>query len=537
MGFKLQDRIQQMRGIPGKYKRILTAIAQRARNDGTNFYESKDTIADKAGVSRWTAYRNIDDMVDLGALVAATSHVCSNPDCPKGAHHFFMAGNHWTEAINLILDVIFSLDTKWSSKMQHDSESSRVAKRRKCRVAKPQKSGVAKCDPIQGNNESRFSGTEDEPSALASGSKKASKQETAATPPIPSAPPTSSESENPSGFDGSLPNQDHKQHQPQHQESAVFTPPDGVEHEVGVDAGDQARQYQTLQDLVDSDDYFTEPVELLFKINPNVNDAMVRNQLPFCAQILEHFDYDPDYRVLAAEQVLKYNRAHRGHKYATKEDKKMYIRSAEQFFAALTSEKAVLMGDYDSHDPDQCELCINAGALNYKKHIRAIREEEQRIAAQKKRQAAEDAERKRKAEEEAIAAAARKAEQERLAKLCPKCQANDRCKHTMFVRSTWQKVCDACYDKQYEQEQAQLKLGMRPLPTYLKPRPGYLEDKAAAEAAEAAARQKAVEDAEEDVPICPECGRAGKTRAGHQQHMNSCPVIERAMEAAATTAK
>ena len=65
MGFKLQDRIRQMRGIPGKYKRILTAIAQRARNDGTNFYESKETIAEKAGVSRWTAYRAIDGMVTL----------------------------------------------------------------------------------------------------------------------------------------------------------------------------------------------------------------------------------------------------------------------------------------------------------------------------------------------------------------------------------------------------------------------------------------------------------------------------------------
>ena len=99
------------------------------------------------------------------------------------------------------------------------------------------------------------------------------------------------------------------------------------------------------------------------------------------------------------------------------------------------------------------------------------------------------------------AAAARKAEQERLDKLCPKCQANDRGKHTIFVRSTWQKVCDACYDKQYEQEQAQLKMGKRPETSNLKPRPGYLEAKATAEAAAAAARQKALEDAEEDVPI------------------------------------
>ena len=111
MGFKLQDKIQQMRGIPGKYKRVLTAIAQRARNEGTNFYESKDTIAAKAGVNRATVYRNIDRMVDLKVLLEAASHECSNKDCPKGSKHFFMAGNHWTEAFDLNLDAIFDLET------------------------------------------------------------------------------------------------------------------------------------------------------------------------------------------------------------------------------------------------------------------------------------------------------------------------------------------------------------------------------------------------------------------------------------------
>ena len=36
MSFKLQDRIQRIKGLPKKYKGLLLAMASHARNDGTN---------------------------------------------------------------------------------------------------------------------------------------------------------------------------------------------------------------------------------------------------------------------------------------------------------------------------------------------------------------------------------------------------------------------------------------------------------------------------------------------------------------------
>src|ERR1700687_2475709 len=120
-------------------------------------------------------------MLNIRVLLKAASHECSNKDCPKGSKHFFMAGNHWTEAFDLNLDAIFNLETWSRDKIQHDSENSRVAKRRKCRVAKSTKRGVAKCDAIQGENHNHVSLGVDDSSALTSGSKKASKQVSLAT--------------------------------------------------------------------------------------------------------------------------------------------------------------------------------------------------------------------------------------------------------------------------------------------------------------------------------------------------------------------
>ena len=81
----LQSQIQSIKKMPGKHKRVLLAFAARANNDGTNVYAAKETIADDAGVSRWTIYRNLDDLLDVGVLVKATSHHCSNPHCSKRA--------------------------------------------------------------------------------------------------------------------------------------------------------------------------------------------------------------------------------------------------------------------------------------------------------------------------------------------------------------------------------------------------------------------------------------------------------------------
>ena len=61
-------------------------------------------------------------------------------------------GNHWTQAYNLNLDVIFNSETAWRSILPHGDEGDDVAKRRKYGVAKRLKRGVAKCDAIQGGN-------------------------------------------------------------------------------------------------------------------------------------------------------------------------------------------------------------------------------------------------------------------------------------------------------------------------------------------------------------------------------------------------
>jgi hypothetical protein len=94
----------------------------------------------------------------------------------------------------------------------------------------------------------------------------------------------------------------------------------------------------------------------------------------------------------------------------------------------------------------------------------------------------------------------------------------------------WVKVCDGCYDKRYEYEQSEIAAkGGRVVRFPLEPRPEYL---AAKEAEAIAARNKAMEDAEEDVPVCSECHRAGKNSAGYQKHWESCPVYREGLKQA-----
>lgn len=139
MSRKLQSQIQSIKKMPGKHKRVLLAFAARANNDGTNVYAAKETIADDAGVSRWTIYRNLDDLLDVGVLVEATSHHCSNPHCSKGPRHY--PGNgHWTQAYDInvaMLQNATHLVDLLRSKMPQPQSS------------KMPTSHVAKCDATQ----------------------------------------------------------------------------------------------------------------------------------------------------------------------------------------------------------------------------------------------------------------------------------------------------------------------------------------------------------------------------------------------------
>jgi hypothetical protein len=126
--------------MPGKYKRILLAIARRAKNDGTNMYASKETLADLAGVSRWTVYRHLPDLLEVGVLLEATEHTCGNNQCDKKDKHFCGCG-HYTVAYNLNVAVL-----------QNATQlvSSLCSKMPKVQCSKMPKSHVAKCDAMQG---------------------------------------------------------------------------------------------------------------------------------------------------------------------------------------------------------------------------------------------------------------------------------------------------------------------------------------------------------------------------------------------------
>lgn len=49
--------------------------------------------------------------------------------------------------------------------------------------------------------------------------------------------------------------------------------------------------------------------------------------------------------------------------------------------------RGTLINDYYTHDFENCELCANAGAMEYTKLIRELREEERQREEQKKREA------------------------------------------------------------------------------------------------------------------------------------------------------
>jgi hypothetical protein len=96
MSRRLQSQIQDIKGLPGRFKRILLAWASFANNDGTNVFPAKETVAERAGVSRWTVYDNTDILEAADVLQRAGSHVCRTEHCNKGGTHWTSKHGHYT---------------------------------------------------------------------------------------------------------------------------------------------------------------------------------------------------------------------------------------------------------------------------------------------------------------------------------------------------------------------------------------------------------------------------------------------------------
>src|SRR5258708_3722619 len=101
MSRKLQARIQDIKGLPGKHKRVLLAWASFANNDGTNIFASSEIAAQKAGIARTTLYRNTLDLLRAGIMVQAKSHTCKLDSCNKRGTHFTGQWGHYTTVYNI----------------------------------------------------------------------------------------------------------------------------------------------------------------------------------------------------------------------------------------------------------------------------------------------------------------------------------------------------------------------------------------------------------------------------------------------------
>jgi hypothetical protein len=76
----------------------LIAFASFANNDGTNIFASKESLAVKAAISRWTMYDRIAELVELEVIKEAKSHKCKSPKCSGGTLHFTKAHGHYTHS-------------------------------------------------------------------------------------------------------------------------------------------------------------------------------------------------------------------------------------------------------------------------------------------------------------------------------------------------------------------------------------------------------------------------------------------------------
>lgn len=468
MSFRLVDKAKKS-CLPGYLKAILEAYLSFGNKDGTSIRPTADKVGKRAGRSQRTVERHAPMLVKLGLLVhdrdADGSYLTHN--YPKAGVWAYVYHADLSSLDNPQIIARFELKKAILSEKRRAAAKSKgsrqlalfdtdkVAETHTDNLSETHSANLSETptakmsdrpDPIAPTLRSVADQTQTYPSAVSTAvSKKESKQVSPSRPAgaaAPSAAPASPEKQTPT---------------PQGLESA------------SEEKKNQPQIKTEIEERFWTEDIFTAEAELLCAITPRPSAATIENGLPLCARILAHFyTVNEDYRVIAAEMVLKYNRAHRGHQYATKEDRKLHIRTAEQFLKALESDNATLMNDYLTHDCDDCELCLKAGALNYRKLIQEM------IAEERQREERKRAEEKRLAEEA------------RLAKLCARCQKDpfgemqlvgnpDRCNNRRSER-----VCDACYDAEYEA----IEKGLRGLRVNrIEPRPGYLEAKRAAEEA------------------------------------------------------
>ena len=120
--------------------------------------------------------------------------------------------------------------------------------------------------------------------------------------------------------------------------------------------------------------------ELLYMIKPNLTDELVKRDVPVILECLKHVPEDMD-----AADLIKWNHLHRNHKYASKDDKRLYIRSAQQFLNTLTVGELTLLNDYDQHGFDSCEIC-QEHCLMHTKTLRELAAEERERKAEAERQ-------------------------------------------------------------------------------------------------------------------------------------------------------
>jgi hypothetical protein len=398
MSRKLATTIKDS-AIPGKYKRVLEAYAAFANNDGTNIFASQAKLAAKAGAkSVDTIQRNTPDLIESGILRRGETHTCKVKDCHKGSTHFAGFHGKWTNVYEINISNLQNA-VKYLATIcgKHDAAKCRKHGAAICGTTQALKETPAPCATTLGI-------TQTPPQSPLVESEQDSK-----SPSAPNSPPSSTE-EKPNPLGSSVPSKERATPKPNPK-------PASIEDEDLVDA------MASLEG------------NLLASIMPTLSDAAIRTGLPACRRIIASFtDVDDHHRYYAAECVLAFNRLHRSHKYATKDDKALLIRTPQQYLKALDSESCALLNDYNTHDFDTCEICTKGYMHHYTVGIERM-------------------EKKRLHEE---AAAASKVEAERLSKLCVICQKYPFGLMTVegmkdyLNRPTTVKLCDGCYDRQYE---------------------------------------------------------------------------------------
>lgn len=165
MSRRLLAQIQDIKGLPGRFKRILLAWASFANNDGTNIFSAKETVGERAGVSRWTVYDNSAILEAADVLQRAGSHTCRTERCNKGGTHWTSRHGHYT-AVYKINVALLGNPTLLLQKIAKAT----VAKSNSATVGKIQSGTVGKPDATQALKETPAPlGTKQDSSVLPDG--------------------------------------------------------------------------------------------------------------------------------------------------------------------------------------------------------------------------------------------------------------------------------------------------------------------------------------------------------------------------------